>query len=339
MIRSMLIAVVTAGAVLFAPDTVTAASPDNGDAATAAGNAEPVAFDQPVTLNESVVVTGNYVRLGDVFANVGPLASEPITYAPSPGRKAVYDARWLFKIARHFGLPWRPFSMQDQTTVVRDSVIIDRGEIEDVIFDALVREGIDPEMSIELSNRSMRLYLPVDSDPEVAIEDVIYDERTRRFAAVIVAPANDPSPQRHRVTGQVHRMTEVPVLARRILADEVIRRNDIKWIRVRADRLSKDTLVSAADLIGMSPRNGLRTNTPVRKAEVEPPVLVERSSIVTIELRQPGMRLTAKGRALEDGAEGEVIRIANLNSNTVIEAQVAGPGRAVVDLGSALALN
>ena len=54
-------------------------------------------------------------------------------------------------------------------------------------------------------------------------------------------------------------------------------------------------------------------------------------SLVTILYEVPRMTLTAKGRALEDGSNGEVIRVANTQSNTVVDALVVGPHTVVVN--------
>jgi flagella basal body P-ring formation protein FlgA len=51
-------------------------------------------------------------------------------------------------------------------------------------------------------------------------------------------------------------------------------------------------------------------------------------------LESPGLLLTAKGQALEDGAKGETIRIMNTQSNRTIEAVVTAAGTARVSTSS-----
>ncbi len=64
-----------------------------------------------------------------------------------------------------------------------------------------------------------------------------------------------------------------------------------------------------------------------------------RRGLVTILYRHPRMTLTAKGRAMEDGSDGEVIRIANTKSNTVIEAVVVGAHTVAVTAPSYMVMN
>ena len=193
-------------------------------------------------------------------------------------------------------------------------------------------------MQVELSNRMLRIHVPGDSTATVAVEDVAYDPRTRRFIAIVAAPADDPAARRIRVTGRVHRVIDVPVLTRRVLAGEVIRERDVKRISMRSDRLHRDTIQDPGALIGKSPRRGLRAGVPVRVSDVRLPVLVPRRSLVTITYRVRSMTLTAQGRALEDGGAGDTVRVANTQSNTVVQAVVTGTNRVSVHPAGPIAM-
>ena len=58
-----------------------------------------------------------------------------------------------------------------------------------------------------------------------------------------------------------------------------------------------------------------------------------------IILRAKKMLLTARGKALQHGSEGDVIRISNTQSNQTIEAEVVGSGRVAVHQQILIALN
>ena len=300
--------------------------------------AAPAAEAAPVTLRQSVTVSGKLVRLGDLFVPAGDKAEAAVAYAPAPGKRAVFDARWLYRVARAYGLNWRPLSVHERAVVARESIVIGRREIADRILAALVDKGVDADMQVELSNRMLRIHVPGDSTATVAVEDVAYDPRTRRFIAIVAAPADDPAARRIRVTGRVHRVIDVPVLTRRVLAGEVIRERDVKRISMRSDRLHRDTIQDPGALIGKSPRRGLRAGVPVRVSDVRLPVLVPRRSLVTITYRVRSMTLTAQGRALEDGGAGDTVRVANTQSNTVVQAVVTGANRVSVQPAGPIAM-
>ncbi len=283
-----------------------------------------------VVLRQNVEVTGDYVRLGDLFSGAGDMTEAIVAYAPAPGKRAVFDARWLYRVARNHRLAWRPITLRDRAIVRRFSHTIGRQEIEDNILAALIERGVDGDVQVALSNRMMRLYVPGGSDPTVAIDDLVYDARTGRITAIVTAPAGDPAAQRVRVTGQVHRMRDLPVLARRMASGEVIKKSDLKWIRQRSDRLQQDVIVDPAELVGRVPRRPLRAMTALRASDVRRPVVVARGSTVTMVLRRPGMLLTAKGLALDDGSLGDTIKVSNTHSSLVIDAEVIGTNMVTV---------
>lgn len=293
----------------------------------------------PVLLNDQVVVGDRLVRLGDLFANVSADKAEiPVAYAPEPGREAILDARWLYRVAHHYGIDWRPLSAKEQAVVVRDSITVGRTEIEEHVHAALVERGVDPAMGVELSNRMMTLYLPAGAGSQIAVDDVYHDPRSGRFTATITAPAGSPQADRIRVTGRAFRTVEVPVIASRLLPGDLIDRSDIEWIKVRADDLQRDALVDAADLVGRTPTRGLAAGQPVRSRDIRDPLLVERGQLVTIYHRHPLMTLAVQGKALQNGSKGDVVRVQNTRSNTVVEATVSGAGRVVVQPPERLAM-
>jgi len=55
---------------------------------------------------------------------------------------------------------------------------------------------------------------------------------------------------------------------------------------------------------------------------------VRRGESVTLIYEAPGMSLTMRARALEDGAVGQSVRLVNTSSNRTIDAVVTGPGAA-----------
>lgn len=294
----------------------------------------PVAFEQ-VVLRENVTVDSSMVLLGDLFEGAGDKAAVAVAYAPEPGKRGIFDANWLYRVANAYGLKWKPMSLKQQAVVKRETVTIDREEIEDHILAALIDKGVDSEMTVSLSNRSMQLYVPTSSDASVIVENVSYDERTRRFAAYVSTPGSKVV----RVTGRAQRMINIPVLNRRVLRDEMIRAEDIIWLRTDSDRVQQDIVIHIEDLVGKTPKRGLREGYPIRSSDVRRPILVKKGSLVTIILQSPLMTLTSQGKATQNGSDGDVIRITNTQSNKVVQAVVTGAGVASITPASHLAMN
>jgi flagella basal body P-ring formation protein FlgA len=100
----------------------------------------------------------------------------------------------------------------------------------------------------------------------------------------------------------------------------------LDWLRVGARRLPGNVVVDSASLIGKSPRRAIRPGQPVRATDLREPVLVPKNSLIVLRLETDRMVLTAQGRALEDGASGQVIRVMNTKSNAIINGVVAESG-------------
>lgn len=297
-------------------------------AACAAALVAPAALAGPtdqVVLRPSVTVEDNLVRLGDLFIGAGAHAEVGVAYAPPPGKRAIFDSQWLYRVAHAYGLAWRPMGLQDQAVVQRASTMIGRDEIETRILDALAGYGIGADAEVELSNHAFRVYVAEGANTLIDVEDIAFDPRSRRFTTVIAVTPEGAATQRFRLAGRAYEMHEVPVLSRRVLPGEVIKASDIETIPARTVQMRRDTILDAGELIGKSPRRTLRQGRPIAMNEVQAPILVPNRGMVTILLQRPRMTLTAKGRAMQDGADGEVIRVANVQSNTVIEAVVVGP--------------
>jgi flagella basal body P-ring formation protein FlgA len=126
------------------------------------------------------------------------------------------------------------------------------------------------------------------------------------------------------------RLLRVPVPARRIDRGERIGNADIQWVTLRESEVPAHSFLDDREFAGLSAKRALKPGAPIRKADVGQPVLVSKGQLVTIELNTPYMALTVRGKALENGGEGETIRISNEQSRAVVEAMITGPGRAVI---------
>ncbi|HCX66992.1 MAG TPA: flagella basal body P-ring formation protein FlgA [Rhodobiaceae bacterium] len=126
-------------------------------------------------------------------------------------------------------------------------------------------------------------------------------------------------------------MTDVPVLVRDMQPGEIVRQQDIDWVRLPSNRVSQNIVTSLEHLVGMSPRRPARAGEPMRIAEMQPPILVEKGAQVDVTLISGSLTLTARGRALENGAVGDVVSVVNTRSNRTIQGVVEGPNMVRID--------
>ena len=285
------------------------------------------AADAPIiVLRKAVVLEGPVVRLGDLFDGLGEDAAREIARAPAPGRQVELDARWLAAVARGYGVAWKPSSAFDSMVVSRASQVVDGERIRSAVLDAMAARGLTGDIEVELDNPSLSLHLPLEAAPSLTLTGLRIDRASGRFSGTVAAPAEGPVLARATVTGSVLRMTEVPVLNRRLVPGEVIGAADVAWRRLRADRIASNVVVDPSKIIGMSPRRAIRPDEVIRATNLREPVMVPKNSLVIVMLETDRMVLTAQGRALQDGASGDVIRVMNTKSNTVINGIVSQAG-------------
>jgi flagellar basal body P-ring formation protein FlgA len=290
------------------------------------------------TLRNNVIVEGDVIRLGDIFDEAGTYADRVIINAPAPGRRLTLDINFLADAARLYHVNWRPMSRFDRVIVERAGKTIAAHDIIQHLRDGLIAEGMPKTAHIELSNRNLEINVPLQASTELSVRNVSYEAGSGRFNALVLI-GGDQSSQRVMLTGRTYSTAPIPVLRRAISPGEIIRKEDIEISNRREDQVARDAITDPLRLIGTTPRSRLRIGEPVRENETRAPVLVARNAQVLIRLVHGPMTLTAQGKAEEEGARGDVIRVRNMHSNKTIEAIVTGPDSVAVNLGPRLAVN
>ena len=280
-------------------------------------------------------VTGEAVRLGDLFDNVdAEKASIRLDQSPAPGAAVTYQPSQLAAYARMYGLDWKPQTYMDKIVVERIGQVVPRATVEAALRKALAAKGVTGDLEFEIANRAYQLYVSETQAPTVAIELNHFDPDSRSFIAEFRAPADEPRADRVRVAGRAYSMIDVPVFNRRVMPNEIIRASDLTWIKMRAGSANSNNVTLLEDLVGKTAKRPISAGQPIRQADIGAFTLVQRNESVTMVLRTKTMTLTAQGKALDDGGEGQTIRIQNPKSNRTVEGRVTGPGEVTVVLGT-----
>ncbi|MCD4484440.1 flagellar basal body P-ring formation chaperone FlgA, partial [Chromobacterium vaccinii] len=114
------------------------------------------------------------------------------------------------------------------------------------------------------------------------------------------------------------------VAARGLRAGEPLREEDIAWAN-RPVSDPADLFGAAAPPQGLASRAAIADGQPLRRRQLQAPLLVKRGAEARIVARQDGVEVNAAGEALDNGHQGETIRVRNLSSGKVIRGRV-GPG-------------
>jgi flagella basal body P-ring formation protein FlgA len=79
--------------------------------------------------------------------------------------------------------------------------------------------------------------------------------------------------------------------------------------------------------VGFAVRNAAEAGRALRATEVMKPELIHRDDAVMISYAMPGLTLSLRGKALDGGANGEIINVLNAQTKRTVQGIVAGPGR------------
>jgi len=84
----------------------------------------------------------------------------------------------------------------------------------------------------------------------------------------------------------------------------------------------------------MQARRQLRAGQAIRTADLVKPDLVQRDQNVTLIYDAPGIYLTMRGKALDNGTEGDVVNVMNVQSKRTLSGTVIGRGQVSISPAS-----
>jgi flagella basal body P-ring formation protein FlgA len=289
---------------------------------------------EATTLKPHAVVHADAVRIGDIFEDAGSVADVPFMRAPSHARRIVLDALSLEDLATGYGLTWRPATRLERVVIERPGRMIGSDEIAVAMRDALIREGASATAAIEFFGRKPELGVPLDSTGPLTIQNLAFDPTSGRFSATVVAgqaTSHAAVTSRMPITGRAAPTRIAVVLRRAIQAGEIVRRDDVTLTRLREEQVqAPDAFADSAAVIGTAARRAMRAGETLRAADFRAPNLVTRNGTVTIVLRSGALALTAQGKAMDDGARGDTIRVVNSQTKRTLEAIVVAPDTVAV---------
>jgi flagella basal body P-ring formation protein FlgA len=289
------------------PDAVTDPTTANGDDAGDQSSG--------LTLKDNVMVNDDVVRLGDLFAEPVSMGDSPVAQAPLPGQTIVLDNRFLRSLVRAYQLDWAPTTRYQRVLVGRVSQHIEPATVSAQVENALKSFlATDKDVELAFDVGDINFVLPTNVPPTLSVQNVRFDPASQRFAAQLVVPATGPTLISRLVAGTVYETMQLPVLARPVAPGEVIQLSDLDWTSVRLDRIAPNAVTDPKQLVGMTARRPLRDGQMLRLSDITMAAAIKRGSMVTLLVTTENMTLTAQGRALEDAALGQPIRVVNTMS-------------------------
>jgi flagella basal body P-ring formation protein FlgA len=126
---------------------------------------------------------------------------------------------------------------------------------------------------------------------------------------------------------RVSRISDVLVLVRPIGSGQPFDRSMVQVEARDTGSLSGETLASAEDIQGYNAARPLSPGHTLVRADLLAPRVIRRGDQVVIVFNNGHVEVRSQGKALRDGAIGDLINVENQSSRRQIQARIVGPGK------------
>ncbi len=286
-------------------------------------------------LRAQVTVESDVVRIGDMIDNAGSAARIAIYRSPDLGTTGTLPtAQVISALQAHqvIGVDTRDIK---SVSVTRLSRTIDAKELESQVAHAIEhRGGLGDAASLSLTfDRDVQdLRMEAWNNGSMQPVQARYEPRSGRFD-VTFEIGNDVNSARTRLrfTGIAIEMLEAAVLTRNVDRGDVLKSSDVVIERrpkaeVGSDAASRDRAV------GMQMRRPNRAGQALRVADLGKPDLVQKDDNVVLIYESSGIYLTARGKAIDTGTEGDTVNVLNLQSKRTITGTVVGRDQVAISI-------
>ena len=125
-----------------------------------------------------------------------------------------------------------------------------------------------------------------------------------------------------RVAGKVQLHREVVVAARPLSRHDILTDFDVQIQRIPVGENSERLALSVEQVVGRRLLRDVVLNQPLMLTDLDSPLILRKGAPVTILYEQPGLRISARGQAREDGGTGKPIRVLNTQTNRTVVSEI-----------------
>lgn len=283
-------------------------------------------------LTGKTLIDRDVVTVGDLFTNAGKDAGHVLAPAPKAGDRLVLNKNDLMRVSDAFRLHWTP--MNDHVTVVleRNATVIAENDIVAALNDSPLKHDVSTDAEFKVTNLLNPVIVQGRDKPELLVSNTMFNPESEAFHATLEIKRDGKLLETVSLEGVATPMAVVPMVTRTVISGTVLSAGDITETAMPKKLLRDDTILSKADLIGMTVRRAIQPDAAINQGDITPPVMVKRNEIITVTYKNGTMQLSTKARALSNGSLGDVLQLINPTSNKTFEAKVTGPQQAEVNL-------
>jgi flagella basal body P-ring formation protein FlgA len=290
-----------------------------------------------IVMVERALVTGREIHLGDIASiksASGSLLEEArnaqICRASEPGFSKTLHVGYIKSRLRQQGIPDEYISwsgaqqviVETKATRLTPQKILSHAEVS-LKFWINTRCSI-PGVSVHIQpvNEIRSVTLPY-GEVTVEVQPVSPNSIGGIVPLSFAISVDDRECEKRVILFKVEILKEVVIAVRNLDKNKAIESEDLR-IALRNIGEHLDVFFQKDELIGKRSRRPIPEGTVITGNMIEALPVVFQGDLVTIVIESPAFRITAQGKAKEDGAPGQIIRVANISSMKEIPAQVVG---------------
>jgi flagella basal body P-ring formation protein FlgA len=288
-------------------------------------------------LRASVTVTSEVVRIGDVIDNAGTAAQIAIYRAPDLGTTGSLPTAQLVAALRARQVIGVDVKDIKEVSITRLARTVEAKEIELQIARAIEhRGGLGDAANLKLTfDRDMQdVRLDASYTGVMQMVSSRFDPRSSRFdVSFEISNESTSARTRLRFTGVAIETVEAAILMRDVEHGDILKSSDVSVERRPKAEISGEA-ASRDRAVGMQARRSIRGGQALKTADLAKPDLVQRDQSVTIVFQTPGLYLTMRGKSLDNGTEGDVVNVLNLQSKRTVTGTVIGRGQVAIEIAT-----
>jgi len=286
-------------------------------------------------LRAQVTVESDVVRIGDMVDNAGSAAQVAIYRSPDLGTTGTLPAAQVINVLQAhqvIGVETRDIKT---VTVTRLARTIDSREIESQVARAIEhRSGLGDAANLALTfDRDVQdLRLDAWNNGNLQPVAVRYEPRSGRFdVSFDISNDSNNTRTRLRFTGTVVEMLDATIVTRNVDRGDVLKASDVIIERRPKAEVGGDA-ATRGHAVGLQMRKAVRAGQALRSADLGKPDLVQKDGNVTLIYESAGIYLTARGKAIDAGTEGDTVTVLNLQSKRTVAGTVVGRDQVAISI-------
>jgi flagella basal body P-ring formation protein FlgA len=277
-------------------------------------------------IQEDQILLGRVARIdGGDAKRVSELAAVELGRAPLPGRSRTLERSTLLLRLKQSGIDPEGIDLQApaEIEISRGAVTVGREQMEQIVRDFIRRQVPDDPSALRI--KDIRVPDPVVLPAGHLTTSVLAPRNTELSGIVpltVVLKVGEDAERRVGVTVNLERLVTVVVTRRPLGRYKPIEDDDIELKPMDLADLPADRITDPEAVVGKRTRRALDSGAVLRPDLVELPPLVKRGDRVRIIAEADGLRISAAGQVKQKGCLGEIVPVANLDSNKVVHARV-----------------